>query len=396
MEQREVRSLVGGATQQGVRNHNERLLLSLIQRHDMIPGSDLARLAGLSPQTVSVILRQLEEEGLVARGAPQRGRVGKPSVPMGLAADGVYSFGLKIGRRSADLVLTDFRGQVRGAVQTTYRYPLPGDILAFLRAGMERLTRGMTADARRRIAGIGIARPYEIWTWHDSLGAPTEALDDWRHTDFAAEIAAFSDLPVHQQNDATAACRAEHVYGLGRAWRDYAYFFVGAFIGGGLVINHSVFEGARGNAASFGSLPARRADGTECQLIDAASLHLLEAEVMAAGFPPAVLWTQPQDWSAIDAEVERWIAHAAREIAGACAAVAAVIDIEAVLVDGGFPPGVRDRLVQAIRAALPGIDLRGTSPFTVAGGTIGGQARALGAASGPVFARFFLDTHANP
>lgn len=395
METREVRGLVGGATQQGVRNHNERLLLSLIQRHDMIPGSDLARLAGLSPQTVSVILRQLEEEGLVARGEPQRGRVGKPSVPMGLAPDGVYSFGLKIGRRSADLVLTDFRGQVRGAVQATYRYPLPGDILKFLRGGMARLTGAMTPAARRRIAGIGIARPYEIWNWHDSLGAPIDALDDWRHVDFAAEIADFSDLAVHQQNDATAACRAEHVYGLGRAYRDYAYFFIGAFIGGGLVINHSVFEGARGNAASFGSLPARRVDGTPCQLIDAASLYLLEAEVMAAGFPPAVLWTQPQDWSAIQPQVDRWIAHAAGEIARACLSVAAVIDIEAVLVDGGFPAPVRDGLVLAIRAELPGIDLRGTSPFAIAGGTIGGQARALGAASGPIFARYFLDTHAS-
>mgnify|MGYP000309253299 CR=1 FL=1 len=59
-----VRTLSIGLSQRGVRDHNERLLLSLIQRHDSLPGSDLAKIAGLSPPTVSGILRQLEAGGL--------------------------------------------------------------------------------------------------------------------------------------------------------------------------------------------------------------------------------------------------------------------------------------------------------------------------------------------
>src|SRR5690606_30429527 len=129
----------GGVNQQGVRDHNERLILSTIQRHGALPGSDLARMAGLSPQTVSVILRGLEQEGIILRGDPQRGRVGKPSVPMGLAPDGVYSIGLKIGRRSADLLLADFHGQVRQQMQTTYRYPMPDEVFGFLRLGLQTL-----------------------------------------------------------------------------------------------------------------------------------------------------------------------------------------------------------------------------------------------------------------
>jgi len=71
----------------------------------------------------------LEKEGLLSRDEPIRGRVGQPSVPMRLNADAVFSFGVKIGRRSADLVLMDFVGVVRMQLHQIYPYPLPQDII---------------------------------------------------------------------------------------------------------------------------------------------------------------------------------------------------------------------------------------------------------------------------
>ena len=70
-----------GALPSGVREHNERLLLTLIRQHGPLPGTDLANLTGLSAQTVSVILRKLDHGGFLLRGTPQRGRVGKPDKP---------------------------------------------------------------------------------------------------------------------------------------------------------------------------------------------------------------------------------------------------------------------------------------------------------------------------
>lgn len=394
MEPTELRRPGAGANQHGLRDHNARLILSLIQRQGALPGSELARLAGLSPQTVSVILRELELDGYLRRGDPQRGRVGKPSVPMALAADSVHAIGLKIGRRSADLVLCDFLGAVKGQLQTTYRWPVPDQVFGFLRDGITQLTRDLTPMQSARIAGIGIARPHEIWNWHDAVGAPPGALDIWRDIDFAARIAQFSPLPVFLENDATAACRAEHVYGLGRAFRDFAYFFVGSFIGGGIVLNHSVMEGATGNAAAFGSLPARRPDGTPCQLIDAASIWLLESALSRAGRDPASLWTQPQDWSGFGPVLDDWLSATADSIAAAAVTVCAVVDFEAIIIDGGFPAPVRDTLVTLIRDRLSHLDRRGLSPFDVVAGEVGGNARAIGAACAPIFSRHLLNTHA--
>lgn len=388
-----IRSLSGGVNQSGLRNHNERLLLSMLQRHADLPGSDLARNAGLSPQTVSVILRKLEKDGLLIRGTPTRGKVGKPSVPMNLAADGVFSIGLKVGRRSADLLLVDFLGTIRKQIRTTYSYPMPDNVFRFLETGLRTISDGMNKQELTRICGIGIAAPFEIWNWHVPIGAPAADFQTWKNVDFRQEVARFSDLPVYVVNDATAACRAEHTYGRGKEFIDYAYFFVGAFIGGGVVLNHSVFDGHQGNAGAFGSLQSTGPNGENSQLIDTASLYLLEKRLENANLDPGMLWQQPQNWAEISQHVQIWIEETARELAKASVAACSVIDFEAILVDGAFPTSVRSALVSGMRTHLADLDTRGLTLPRIEAGSIGGNARAIGAACGPVFSQFLLNTH---
>ena len=161
-----VRKLSGGINQTGVRAYNERLILSILQRNGGLPGSDIARRTGLSSQTASVILRKLEQDGLLTKGDPVKGKVGKPSVPYLLNPDGVFSIGLKIGRRSADLLVLDALGEVRHQLRDTYDYPLPHTVFGFLRDGFAALMGDMDDHMRARLCGVGVAAPFELWSWH--------------------------------------------------------------------------------------------------------------------------------------------------------------------------------------------------------------------------------------
>lgn len=393
MSEGEVRDPSTGRNQRTLRDHNERLILTTLLRNGALPGSEIARRTGLSPQTVSVIMRGLEQDGFLQRGAPQRGRVGKPSIPMDLAPHGAYAVGLKIGRRSADLVLTDMIGTTLTERQLTYRYPMPQPILDFVHDGLDAFAAQLGPAGRERIAGIGIAIPHEIWNWHETIGAPAAALAEWRTFDFDAAIGDHFPFPVFVENDATAASRAEHIFGGGRNWRDYAYFFVGYFIGGGVILNHSVFDGPSGNAGAFGSLPMRSIDGRDIQLIDTASLHLLESALNAKGVDSSRLWTQPPDWSDYEGIVAAWIRNTAEQLALAALTVCAVIDFEAIIIDGAFPANVRDNLVRSTEAALAKLDHRGLKVPAVVAGSIGPKARALGAAASPILSQFFLNAH---
>lgn len=394
MDGSKVRQFIGGVNQSGVRNHNERLLLSMLQRRGAMPGIDLARLTGLSPQTVSVILRKLEKDGLLKRGEPVRGKVGKPSIPMELNADGVLSLGLKVGRRSADLLLFDFAGNVREQVHTAYPYPLPEAVFGFLEDGLATLLSNLDVSAQERLCGIGIATPFELWKWHNLVGAPAEKFDSWKDVDFAHEVAKFSDLSTFVVNDTTAACRAEHLHGRGKEFQDYAYFFIGSFVGGGVVLNDTVFEGNRGNAGALGSMRSTGPLGESRQLIDVASIHLLEARLIEAGLDPQILWQQPQDWSALSRYVDPWIGETAQELAKASLSICSVIDFEAILIDGAFPADVRDELVERVKRYLINQDTRGLIAPQIVQGSIGENARGIGAASSPIFSQFLLNTNA--
>ena len=90
---------------QSGRTETERRVLSAVQAAGALASAEIARRTGLSAQSASVLTRTLEAEGLLMRGDPMRGKVGKPQVPISLNPAGAFAFGLKIGRRRADLVL---------------------------------------------------------------------------------------------------------------------------------------------------------------------------------------------------------------------------------------------------------------------------------------------------
>ncbi|TDK38945.1 ROK family transcriptional regulator [Rhizobium deserti] len=381
----------GGANQVRVRAYNERLILSLVRLYGSLSKAEIARRSGLSAQTASVIMRSLEKEGMILRGNPVRGRVGQPSIPMQLNADAVYSFGVKIGRRSADLVLMDFIGNVRMQLHETFPYPLPGQIMAFITNGIASLEAQIDEQQRSRIAGIGIAAPFELWNWTGEVGAPEGAMDAWRNFDLQSEIAAKISYPVFLQNDATSACGAELVFGKGSAYPDFIYLFIGSFIGGGIVLNSAIFSGRTGTAGAVGPLPVRGKNGEHRQLLEIASIFVLERMLRERNIDPQPLWYSADQWIDFGEPLEAWIQDSAKALAQAIVAAASIIDFSAAVIDGGFPGWVRQRLVKATIAEVVRLDLQGVVMPQIVEGSVGDQARAIGGASLPIFARYLTD-----
>ncbi len=380
-----------GTTQNGVRLYNERLVLSLIRQYGQLPKAELARLTGLSAQTVSVIVRLLEKDKLVIKGKPQRGKVGQPLTPFRLNPDGAFSIGLKVGRRSGDLLLLDLTGKVRAKVYQPYRFPAPQELLSFVATGVEELLKGLSPSQRKNISGLGIAAPFELWNWEEATGAPRDVMEAWRGFDLAAELIKLVSWPVHYCNDATAACAAELLFGKGSKHRNYAYFYVGYFVGGGVVINGHIFQGHSGYAGAMGPLPIYIQGQKPQQLLHNASLYVLEQQLLAAGLDHMLLAKSPDDWAGIEKYLDAWLDQTAKSLAYAAVSSMSVIDFEAIIIDGAMPNYVRADLVARTRKALQTFDTRGLPAFTIEEGSIGIDARALGAASLPLFANFIID-----
>src|SRR5271166_1984239 len=382
-----------GADQAGVRLYNERLLLSLVRRFGPLSKIEVARLTGLSVQSTSAIMNRLQADGLLKREAPLRGRVGQPTIPMSIDPEGAYSFGLKIGRRSCDLVLIDFRGAIRHRARRAYAFPTPIMILDFVRQSLPSLSDSLTTAQKRRIAGVGVAAPFQLWSWEAEIGAPPGAMNAWRDFDAEGEIAAVCPYPTTLCNDATAACAAEFFFGRSWRYRDFLYFFIGEFLGGGLVLDGALRPGRTGNAGALGSMPvmAKSEGGVAPQLIACASIYQLERRLERAGIDASSMWATPGAWADFGSHLDGWIEEVASALAYASVAAISVIDFEAIVIDGAMPAYVRDRLTARTTQIFTTLDRRGLSDVAIVSGTVGADARAIGGAALPLLKNFGRD-----
>ncbi len=380
-----------GSNQSGLRDRNARLVMWLMRRHGALASAEIARRSGLSPQTISNIIRALEAEGLLTRhAAVKEGRkVGKPLTPVSLNPAGVYSLGLNVGRGAAELVLVNFTGSRLDERLTTYRYPDPEDVCSFLEGAYGEII-ASRPEVVGKLAGIGVAAPFELWNWLQQVDAPEAIMKQWRSLDLVGQVSKITGLDAVFENDATSACVAEHLLGLGHELSDFAYFFLGTFVGGGLVLDGKVFTGRSGNAGAFGSLPIPDGTGGVSQLLDKASLYRLQHALSDRGEGLDALRRDPEVWIEFSSEVDAWTETTAANLALATAAVVAVVDVEAVLIDGALPTEVKRRLVERTRKSLDGVDMTGIVRPEIREAMVGRAARSIGAALLPIHSQYFM------
>ena len=384
-----------GSNHAGMRQFNERVVLQAIRLHGSLPKADIARLTHLTPQTVQVIIARLEADDLVRKLDPVRGKVGQPSVPMALNPDGAFSIGIKIGRRSMDMLLVDFGGQVRERLSLSYDFPDPDTLFDAIDERLRQLRQTLPAALRERLHGVGIAAPLSLGGWQELLGIAPGKAAKWAAIDIRVRVMAMTELPVEFVKDTAAACVAELVAGRGRSIRSFLYIFVDTFIGGGLVLDSHLRGGVSGNAGAVGSMPLGLARGDAssrpAQLLSVASLFNLESLYLAKGLDAAAAVDDRALQPPWIAQTETWLRDAAPAIALTINSAACLLDLEGVIIDGSFDPVLRARVIAAVQTALDGHSWEGVARPAVLAGTIGSDARAIGGALLPLYANFAPD-----
>lgn len=374
--------------------YNERVLLHAVRLHGALPATELARATGLTAQAVSLISRRLLAAGLLAKGAPQRGRVGQPSVPLQINPGGAFAVGVKLGRRSLDVLLVDLLGQVRQRWHEPYAHADPRTLLPRLGQLLQDARAALPAAQRARVCGVGLAAPLNPGGWQALLGLPRAASARWQQVDLQAALQQASPWPVTLVKDTAAACLAELSAGRGRELHSFLYVFVDTLVGGGLVLHGQLHAGASGNAGAVGSLPLtppRPSGAAPAQLLSVASLLGLEQAfseqrlAVDAAYDDRAL--QPP-WRP---HTRRWLAQAGAALAQAVQSAACVLDVPHVVVDGSCSPALLQALLAATGSALDRCNWEGVARPVLLAGAIGSDARALGGALLPLHAAFAPD-----
>lgn len=383
-----------GSNHARMRQFNERIVLQAIRLHGALPKAEVSRLTRLSMQTASVIINGLLKEGLVIKQERVRGRIGQPSVPIALNPDGAFTLGIKVGRRSLDVLAMDFVGQVRYREVMQYDYPDPHAIFPAIEKRL-RSVDAQLGEHADRLVGLGVAAPLWLGGWRDYLGAPAKVMQSWNEIDIRQRIQSMTHLPVEFAKDTTAACSAELLVGQGRRLKNFLYLFIGTFIGGGLVLDGHLFVGPHGNAGAVGSLPmvgraqrgSARASNVGQLLHQASGLGLeqlfTENNVAAAA---------AHDARALSATLwpltAQWLDEACPALALSVTASTALLDLDAVVIDGSFDRELVQHILQRTTTVLDGCDWEGIVRPQLMAGSLGADARAMGAAMLPLYWHF--------
>ncbi|RZA36738.1 MAG: ROK family transcriptional regulator [Lysobacteraceae bacterium] len=239
--------------------------MALVRQVSTQPGlsrASLAEVLGLTKSTVSMLVRDLMDEGwLSERELIATGEVGRRATPLQLNPDTLALLGAEVGVDEARIVATNLLGEVLESRVVTYDDTQdPASCIKVVAAGLVRAARrlGRATETRgaRQVLGIGVGLHGGV---NETLGVLRYAPHlGWRNVEVGSQLRAhfsgtpLEDLPLYMQNEANAAALAEFEF-TGQSGTDpLVYLSIGYGVGAGVIVGDSLLTGLNGFAGEVG------------------------------------------------------------------------------------------------------------------------------------------------
>jgi glucokinase len=181
-----------------------------------------------------------------------------------------------------------------------------------------------TGDANLIVCGVGCGGPMD----RDRGTVSPLNISAWRDFPLCARLEEITGLGVELDNDAKAFALAEGWTGAARHQRDFLAMVVSTGVGGGLVVDNRLLDGASGNAGHVGHVIVEP-DGRLC---GCGAHGCLEAE--ASGTAIAAVTGRPPAQASPEV-----VSRTGRLVGRAVASVVSLLDIELVVVGGSVALG---------------------------------------------------------
>lgn len=380
-----------GANLENARDHNRRVAIEAVRVNGTLSRADLARITGLSVQTVSNIADELVAGDLLVESLVQTRSRGKPPKLLTINPNGAYSIGLQLDHSWLIGMLLDLSGRRCGEVMVRVASPTPQQGLPALEAAARQLVSnaGITLD---RVCGVSVVMPGPFEVDQVLANGPT-VLPDWGDTPISEWLSQRLGLPVYLENDATAAAMGEHYFGVARQYRNVVTIFVGTGLGGGVLVNGQPYRGTFGNAGEIGHTVVYP-DGKRCYCGNrgCAETYLsIHSAFGHLGYPsaPAVYDELLDRFGSQDPEFQTWMETAATVLRILVVNLENMFDPETIVINGFMPQPILAELERRATPLLPSVSSRRqrVAPRLILG-AVGQEVAALGAAVLPLFYSF--------
>jgi predicted NBD/HSP70 family sugar kinase len=379
------------STVRDLRRDNRAVLLSSLYFSESCSRHDLCEATGLSPASVSNVVRELIHEGVVAEAGSADSEGGRPRILLQVNADYGYVIGVDVGYSRLRVELFDLTMTERAKAD----YPVDPRqdgvdvIVEAILTGLDAVTSnaGVSSSA---VLGIGIGVPGivehgpEVLVHGQTFG--------WESVPLERLLRAGTALPLYIDNGAMTMGQAELWFGAGRGAQHAVVCLISSGVGASIITDGNAHRGSTSSAAEWGHTTVV-ARGRACRC---GSRGCLEAYVGAEAILDRYGNSLPGDdrESALAALIDMAgtspaaadvLAETALYIGIGMADLINLINPERIILSGWAGLLLGERMLPAIREAAREHALR--HPFaetSIELGRLGPDAVGLGAATLPI------------
>ncbi len=256
-----------------VRLFNRAVIFRSIREAGLISRAALAKSIGLNPATITHIIRELIEEGLVEDTGSGKSKGGRPGSMLRIRSQAGYVIAIQLDRLYIKGMLTNLNLDEKIQEQVIASVPSqPSDISLEVLISLVRSLLERSNLPKKQILGIGICAPGPLDTARGVLLSPPN-FPGWPDTPLRQIVEDKFSLPTYLDQDANACALAEKWFGVMRDYNNFVYILGDGGLGGALFLNGDLYRGRHNIAGEIGHTTIR-ADGPRCPCGNTGCLEL--------------------------------------------------------------------------------------------------------------------------
>jgi glucokinase-like ROK family protein len=269
-----------GSSSSSVKAHNLRVVLLALLRQEHVSRVRLAQLTGLSTTTITNLIAELLEQGIVAEEGTEtsesRPKLGRPRTALRLVPEARYAIGIHIGVGSIRVAVADLRA--RPVCSHLLAHPLekaPLEVLDETSVLVEQVMSECNVGTQELVGvGVGASGLVDPYTGVNVM-APNLG---WRDVPIGSWLAERLELPVCVDNNVRAMALGEAWFGAGREVRALAFVYARIGVGAGFVVDGQLFRGSGAGAGEVGHTTIIPDGGDPCRCGNSGCLETLVSE----------------------------------------------------------------------------------------------------------------------
>jgi len=260
--------------------HNLRAILLALLNTEYISRVQLAKLTGLSTTTITNLISELIEQGIVIEEGAEKSdlprSVGRPRTALRLVPKARYAIGIHIGVGNIRVAIADLRANFSQV--HTFAHPLeksPQDVFRDVSNLVDQVIESSQLDLDQFV-GIGVGASGLV---DPSTGVNLIAPNlGWRNVSIQDLCCPQLGLPICVDNNVRAMALGEAMFGDSRGFQTLAFVYARIGVGAGFVMDGTLYRGIGAGAGEIGHMTMISEGGDRCRCGNRGCLETLVSE----------------------------------------------------------------------------------------------------------------------